>query len=104
MSEPKNLREPTQASEPNFLRENVSELTQTEPVAHGSDCHRERRHKEKDKMIDARKYLKGATFLTVKDVEQGPILAVIDKVEEGKYGKLNLVFEDMTAYSYQRHQ
>ena len=47
-------------------------------------------------MADAREYF-GGSFLTLKDVEEGPIQATIDKVEEGKFGKLNAVFEDGSA-------
>ncbi len=48
--------------------------------------------------MDARKYF-SVTFLTLKDLAEGPLQAVIDKVDEGKYGKLNLTFEDNTAVS-----
>jgi hypothetical protein len=48
--------------------------------------------------MDARKYF-GVTFVTLKDLAEGPLQAVIDHTEEGKFGKLNLVFEDSTAAS-----
>jgi hypothetical protein len=48
--------------------------------------------------MDARKYF-GVTFVTLKDLAEGPLQAVIEKVEVGKYGKLNLYFEDNTAAS-----
>jgi len=47
-------------------------------------------------MVDARKYF-GVTFVTLEDLADGPQRAVIDRVEEGKYGKLNLYFTDNTA-------
>jgi hypothetical protein len=56
-----------------------------------------RAEKEKLKM-DARKYF-GVTFVTLKGLAEGPQQAVIDKVEEGKFGKLNLIFADSTAAS-----
>jgi len=49
-------------------------------------------------MVDARKYL-SASFVTLKDVAEGPLQAVIGRVEEGKYEKLNLIFTDGTALS-----
>ena len=48
--------------------------------------------------MDARKYF-GITFMTLKDVAEGPLTKVIDRIEEGKYGKLVAVFEDGTAIS-----
>jgi hypothetical protein len=49
--------------------------------------------------MDARKFLKGATFLGVADVSEGPLRAIVDRVEEGRYGKLNLIFPDLSALS-----
>ena len=49
-------------------------------------------------MVDARKYF-GVTFVTLEDLADGPLRAVIDRVEEGKFGKLNLLFADNTAVS-----
>jgi hypothetical protein len=60
-------------------------------------CHHERYQGELK--MDARKFLKGPTFRTTKDVEEGPVQSLIERVEEGKYGKLNLIFADMTAIS-----
>ena len=48
--------------------------------------------------MDARKYF-GVTFVTLEDLADGPLRAVIDRVEEGKFGKLNLLFADNTAVS-----
>jgi hypothetical protein len=48
--------------------------------------------------MDARKYF-GVTFVTLEDLADGPQQAVIDRVEEGKFGKLNLLFADNTAIS-----
>ena len=47
-------------------------------------------------MVDAREYF-GVAFITLKDLAETPLQAVISRVEEGKYGKLNLIFEDGTA-------
>ena len=69
-----------------------------EPPAHGSACVSRQGAPRRRSKMDARKYF-GVTFVTLKDLADGPLQAVIDKVEEGKYGKLNLVFEDSTAAS-----
>ena len=49
-------------------------------------------------MVDARKYL-GVVFRKLEELAEGPEQAVINRAEEGKYGKLNLIFEDNTAVS-----
>jgi len=50
-------------------------------------------------MVDARKYL-GITFVKLEELgAEGPWQSVISRAEEGKYGKLNLIFEDNTAVS-----
>jgi hypothetical protein len=49
-------------------------------------------------MVDSRKFF-GVTFVTLKDVAEGTRQSVIDAVEEGKFGKLNVTFEDGTALS-----
>src|SRR6516225_5457307 len=49
-------------------------------------------------MVDARKFF-GVTFAKVADVAEGPQQKLIAAVEEGKFGKLNLLFDDGTALS-----
>jgi hypothetical protein len=49
-------------------------------------------------MVDSRKFF-GTTFLTLKDVAEGPRQPDIAAIEEGKFGKLNLIFTDGTALS-----
>ena len=48
--------------------------------------------------MDMSKYL-GAAFLKVGDVKDGPIRATITDVEEGKYGKPDVSFDDGTRLS-----
>ena len=48
-------------------------------------------------MVDARKYL-GIIFVKLEELDAGGRRrSEIDRTEEGKYGKLNLVFTDHTA-------
>ena len=48
-------------------------------------------------MVDARKYL-GVIFVPLEELlAEGPRQSEIDRAEEGKYGKLNLIFTDNTA-------
>jgi hypothetical protein len=63
---------------------------------HGSAFSEQGRREEENQMVDARKYF-GVTFVTLEDLEDGPQLKVIDRTEEGKFGKLNLIFTDNTA-------
>lgn len=48
--------------------------------------------------MDARKFF-AATFVTLGDLADGPQQKEIDRVEEGKYNKLNLIFTDNCAVS-----
>jgi hypothetical protein len=48
--------------------------------------------------MDARKYF-SASFITLTDVAEGPLQAVIARVEEGKFAKLVLTFTDGSALS-----
>ncbi len=49
-------------------------------------------------MVDARKYF-GSTFVTLKDVADGPLRVTIDGVREGQYGKLVANFEEGLSLS-----
>jgi len=48
--------------------------------------------------MDMRKYV-GSLFLKLEDVKEGPILATIADVTEGKYGKPDVSFEDGSKLS-----
>jgi hypothetical protein len=48
--------------------------------------------------MDAKKYL-GCSFVTLKDVAEGPLRVTIDSIREGKYGKLDVNFEEGYALS-----
>jgi hypothetical protein len=49
-------------------------------------------------MVDARKFF-GVTFAKLEDVDDGPEQKVVAAVEEGKFEKLNLIFDDGSALS-----
>jgi hypothetical protein len=49
-------------------------------------------------MVDARKYF-GVIFRKLEELAESPLQLRIDRVEESKFGKLVLVFEDNTAVS-----
>jgi hypothetical protein len=53
---------------------------------------------EKKKMVDARKYY-ATVFIPLEDLADGPRQKPIERVEEGKYGKLVLIFADNSAVS-----
>jgi hypothetical protein len=65
-----------------------------EPLAHGSSPRsRSSALRRNTTMVDVRKYF-SASFVTLKDVADGPIRGTIADVAEGKFGKLDISFEE----------
>src|SRR5262249_43835026 len=69
-------------------------------LAHSENAEREARHKQTgENSMDISKFL-GSTFLKVEDIKaSGPVRVTITDVSEGRFGKLDLTFDDGTQLS-----